>query len=313
MSIQADEFMSIQAKVGARSAKHTTERAPVGKIVNKAVTYILLIVLSFIFLLPLLWMLSTALKTLADVNTFPPVLIPHPLQWSNFVDALTKVPVPQFMANSIAYCLVALVGDILSSSLVAYAFAHVRFRYREIVFVCVLATMMVPYEVLIVPQFLLFRELGWIDTYLPLLVPTFFASPYLVFLLRQSFRSIPREIIEAARLDGASHLAIWWRVVLPLSKPALAAVAIFSFVFHWNDLTGPLIYLNTNEKYPISLGLTQYTASLGTTQWNLLMAASLVAILPCIIIFFFSQRYMVQGIIVSSIKTDEKGEANAAA
>ena len=302
--------MSIQAKI-----ENTGRRSPdVGKIANKAVTYLLLIVLSIVFLLPLLWMLSTALKTLADVNTFPPIIIPNPMQWSNFVDALTKVPVLQFMGNSVAYCIITLIGDILSSSLVAYAFAHVRFRYREVVFVCVLATMMVPYEVLIVPQFLLFRELGWIDTYLPLIVPTFFGSPYLIFLLRQSFRSIPREIVDAARLDGASHIAIWWRIILPLSKPALAAVAIFSFVFHWNDLTGPLIYLNTNEKYPISLGLTQYTASLGTTQWNLLMAASLVAILPCIIIFFFSQRYMVQGIMVSSVKTDERGEeTNAAA
>jgi multiple sugar transport system permease protein len=294
--------VKIETPRGHRATQATTRWR---KRIGLAVTYLLLVVLSIIFLLPILWMLSTALKSLAEVNTFPPILFPNPPLWANFVTALTQVPMFQFIGNSAAYSIVALIGDLLSSSLVAYAFAHVRFRHREIVFVCVLATMMVPYEVLIIPQFLLFRSLGWIDSYLPLIVPTFFGSPYLIFLLRQSFRSIPREIVEASRMDGASHLTIWWRVVLPLSKPALAAVAIFSFIFHWNDLTGPLIYLNTNEKFPLSLGLTQYTASIGVTEWNMLMAASLVAIIPCIVIFFCSQRYMVQGIVVTRVRTNE--------
>ncbi|GHO42986.1 carbohydrate ABC transporter permease [Ktedonospora formicarum] len=300
--------MAIQTNINTQRAEHPARAIQAwNRRIGKTVVYILLVLLSIIFAGPLLWMLSTSLKSLADVSVFPPIIFPNPPLWSNFVTALTQVPVFQFMGNSVAYCILALIGDLLSSSLVAYAFAHVRFRYREIVFVCVLATMMVPYEILIIPQFLTFRSLGWIDTYLPLIVPTFFGSPYLIFLLRQAFRSLPRELIEAAKLDGANHLTIWWRIVLPLSKPALAAVAIFSFIFHWNDLTGPLIYLNTNEKYPISLGLTQYTASLGQTQWNMLMAASLVAIIPCIVVFFFSQRYMVQGIVVARVKTDERG------
>ncbi|HEY3991513.1 MAG TPA: carbohydrate ABC transporter permease [Ktedonobacteraceae bacterium] len=298
--------MLAQVKAETQTAKRATVDASLWrKRIRQVVIYLLLIILSFIFLLPILWMISTALKSLANVNTFPPIIFPNPPQWSNFVTALTQVPMFQFIGNSAAYSIITLVGDLLSCSLVAYAFAHVRFRHREIIFVCVLATMMVPYEVLIIPQFLLFRTLGWIDTYLPLIIPTFFGSPYLIFLLRQSFRSIPREIVEAARLDGASHLAIWWRIILPLSKPALAAVAIFSFIFHWNDLTGPLIYLNANEKFPLSLGLTQYTASVGVTEWNMLMAASLVAIIPCVVIFFLSQRYMVQGIVVARVKANE--------
>ncbi len=299
--------MATQTRIESQPGIQIPNRTPrQGERIRQALMYLLLIVLSMIFLLPVFWMISTALKTLPAVNTFPPILIPSPPQWGNFVTALTQVPLVQFMANSAAYSIVTLIGDLLSSSLVAYAFAHVRFRHREIIFICVLATMMVPYEVLIVPQFLLFRSVGWIDTYLPLIVPTFFGSPYLIFLLRQSFRSLPREIIEAARLDGASHLMIWWRIVLPLSKPALAAVAIFSFIFHWNDLTGPLIYINANEKFPISLGLTQYTASIGVTEWNMLMAASLLAIIPCVVLFFFSQRYIVQGIVVSRVKSNEK-------
>ncbi|GCE09028.1 carbohydrate ABC transporter permease [Dictyobacter aurantiacus] len=275
------------------------KRALLRKRINKVIVYALLIFFAIIFLIPVAWMLSTALKSLADVSAFPPVIIPNPPLWSNFVTALTAVPVFQYMGNSAAYCLLTIIGDILSSSLVAYAFAHVRFKYREIVFIFVLATMMIPYEVLIIPQFLLFRSLGWIDTYLPLIVPTFFGSPYLIFLLRQAFRGISRDVVEAAKLDGANHLVIWWRIILPLSRPALAAVAIFSFMFHWNDLMGPLIYLNTNESYPISLGLSQYTAAYGTTAWNILMAAALVAVIPCVLVFFFSQRYIIQGIVVA--------------
>lgn len=283
-----------QTSYAARRSLHWLRRTGI---------YLLLILVSIAFLLPLLWMLSTALKTSSDVNAFPPVVLSNPPQWKNFATALTSVPMYQYMTNSLAYAAITIVGDILSSSLVAYAFAHVRFRYREIVFVCVLATMMIPGEVLLIPQFLLFRSLGWIDTYLPLIVPTFFGSPYLIFLLRQAFRSISREIIEAAKLDGANHIVIWWRIVLPLSKPALAAVAIFSFMFHWNDLTGPLIYLNTNEFFPVSLGLSQYTAAFGSTSWNMLMAASLAALIPCIVVFFFSQRYIIRGIVVTGARS----------
>lgn len=306
--------MAVQATTGIQVAPHSAPAVVIWrKRVSRTLIYLLLIVLALLFLSPLAWMLSTALKTEGDVSLFPPILVSNPPQWANFVTALTKVPIPQYMANTTLYCAITIVGDLLSSSLVAYAFAHVRFRHREVIFILVLATMMIPYQVLIIPQFLLFRSLGWIDTYLPLIVPAFFGSPFLIFLLRQAFRSLPRELIEAARLDGANHIVIWWRIILPLSKPALAAVAIFSFMYHWNDLVGPLIYLNTNEEYPISLGLAQYTAAYGATQWNMLMAASLVALIPCIVVFFFSQRYMVQGIAVTKVRSEERERANAVA
>lgn len=303
--------MAVRAKVLlpgiSQVATTTPRRANVWR--NRfyqALTYLALILLSLMFLMPLGWMLSTALKSLADVSAFPPIIIPNPPLWSNFVHAVTAVPVFQYMGNSAVYCIITIFGDLLSSSLVAYAFAHVRFRYREAVFLCVLATMMIPYEVQIIPQFILFRSLGWVDTYLPLIVPTFFGSPYLIFLLRQSFRGISTEVVEAAKLDGANHLTIWWRIVMPLARPALAAVAIFSFMFHWNDLIGPLIYLNTNDLYPISLGLAQYTAAYGGTQWNMLMAASIIAVVPCILVFFFFQRYMIQGIVISNVRTENE-------
>lgn len=291
----------LQAKATTAVSTRTRTAGPKKRreLVANILVYALLIPLSLTFLAPLLWMLSTALKSLGDVNAFPPILIPNPPLWSNFAKALTAVPMFLYMQNSAFYCAFTLIGDVLSSSLVAYAFAHVRFRYREAVFICVLATMMVPYEVQLIPQFILFRSLGWVNTYLPLIVPTFFASPFLIFLLRQSFRSIHHEVIEAAKLDGASHLMIWWRIVLPLSRPALGAVAIFSFMYHWNDFVGPLVYLNTNELYPASLGLQQYTAAYGGTAWNMLMAASLAVVIPCILVFFFAQRYMVQGIVTT--------------
>ncbi len=268
----------------------------------RMLTYTLLILLSLIFLAPIGWMFSTALKTLGDVARFPPALIPSPVVWSNFATAVTAVPFLQYMANSTAYVALALIGDVFSSAFIAYGFACLRFRYREAIFLCVLMTMMVPYEVQLLPQFILFKGLGWINTYLPLIVPTFFGSPYLIFLLRQAFRAIPRELLEAARIDGAGYLMIWWRFILPLSKPALAAVAIFSFMFHWNDFTGPLVYLNSNELYPVSLGLAQYTAAYGGTLWNLLMAASLVAVLPCVVIFFIAQRQLIANILIGGAR-----------
>jgi multiple sugar transport system permease protein len=196
-------------------------------------------------------------------------------------------------------CFFCLIGDVLASAFIAYAFSCIRFRRRDAIFLLVLATMMVPGEIRLIPQFILFKSLGWINTFLPLIVPTYFGSPYLIFLFRQSFRNIPRELLEVARLDGCSHFGIWWRIVLPLSKPALATVAIFSFMFHWNDFTAPLVYLNSNDLYPISLGLSQYTAAYGGTAWNMLMAASLVAVLPCIVVFFLAQRYIVQSVAIS--------------
>lgn len=306
--------MAVQER---RRSEQGVARVPVQKVqrvlarkrqLSTGSTYILLIALAILFIAPAGWMLSTALKSQSDVSSFPPSIIPNPALWSNFAAALTVVPFFQFMWNTCLIVFFTLIGDVFSSAFVAYGFAFLRFRYREVLFFLVLATMMVPYEVLLIPQFILFKNLGWINTYLPLIVPTYFGSPFLIFLLRQAFRSISRELVDAARLDGANHFVIWWRIVLPLSRPALAAVAIFSFMFHWNDLIGPLVYLNSTDLYPISLGLAQYTAAYGQTLWNFLMAASLVAVLPCLLIFFFFQRYLVQSILVSGTRSLRESE-----
>ncbi len=258
--------------------------------------------LALTFMLPLLWMLATALKDSGDVMQMPPSFVPRPALWSNFSTALTVVPFIGYLKNSALYTLFSLIGDVGSSCMIAYAFARIRSRWSSPLFLLVLATLMIPYQVQMIPQFILFKKLGWLNTYLPLVVPTYFGSSFLIFLLRQFFRSIPPELDEAARVDGANHLIILWRIIAPLSTPALATVAIFSFMYHWNDYLGPLIYLNTNDLYPASLGLAQYTASYGGTQWNYLMAASLVALLPCLVVFFIGQRYFVQGVTLSGIK-----------
>jgi multiple sugar transport system permease protein len=271
-------------------------------LVAGSIQHLLVLLLAAIFIVPLLWMLSTALKGAGDVMQMPPSFIPNPALWQNFGTALTAVPFWQYLGNSGLYTGFSLVGDILSSSMIAYAFARLYSRWSGPLFLLVLATLMIPYQVLMIPQFILFKQLGWLNTYLPLIVPTYFGSSFLIFLLRQFFRGIPRDFDDAAKVDGASHLVIFWRIILPLSKPALASVAIFSFMYHWNDYLGPLIYLNSNDLYPTSLGLAQYTASYGATEWNYLMAASLVTLLPCLVVFFIGQRYFVQGITLSGVK-----------
>jgi multiple sugar transport system permease protein len=271
-------------------------------LVASIIEHIVIIALSCVFLMPLLWMLSTALKSTGDTMALPPVFVPSSPDWSNFSTALTNVPYFQYLKNTTIYTGVTLVGDVVSSALVAYAFARLPSRWSGPLFVLVLATMMVPYQVIMIPQFLLFKQLNWLNTYLPLVVPTYFGSPFLIFLLRQFFRSIPRDLDDAAKVDGAGHLVIFTRIILPLSKPALAAVAIFSFMYHWNDYLGPLIYLNDNDLYPASLGLADYTATYGGTQWNYLMAASLVTLLPCLVVFFVGQRFFIQGVTLSGIK-----------
>lgn len=256
-----------------------------------------------VVLLPVVWMLSTSLKTKFTVLKFPPEWIPADPQWHNYYDALTFMPFHLFFKNTIVYSVLTMFGEVFSCSLVAYGFARLRAPGRNALFLLVLGTMMLPYQVTMIPQFVLFtRILGWKDSWLPLIVPTFFGSAYLIFLLRQFYLSIHQDLIDAARIDGCSFFGVWWRIFLPLSRPALTAVAILSFTYHWNDYLGPLIYINSQPKWPVSLGLAGFTASYGGTPWHLLMAASVVAVLPLIIIFFFLQRYFIQGIVITGVK-----------
>lgn len=288
------------AALGFPSGKART-KGRIGTRVRKLITYVLLIGTSICFLTPFAWLVISSLKPNDEIFVFPPTWWPRPVEWSNYVQALTSQPFGRYALNSLLIAFVNVVGNLVSNSIVAYGFARFRFPGRRVLFMILLATMMVPSQVLLVPQFILFHELGWINTFLPLTVPSFFGSAFYVFLLRQFFMTIPVELEEAARIDGAGPLRIFFSVVLPLIRPALTAVAIFSFQGAWNDFLTPLIYLSDPSKFTLQLGLAQFQGSFHT-DWNLIMAASVVVMLPMAIIFFAAQRYFVQGITMTGTK-----------
>jgi multiple sugar transport system permease protein len=266
------------------------------------VAFVLATLGALVIMMPVLWMVSTSFKTLGQTMIFPPRWIPDPIVWQNYPKALTFLPFATFTKNTLVYSFWAVVGETFTSSLVAFAFARLRARGSNLLFILVLSTMMVPAQVTMIPQYIIFTNLKWTDSLRPLIVPALFGSPYLIFLLRQFYRTIPRDMDDAARIDGCSWFGTYWRIMVPMSMPALTTVAILSFMWHWNDFMGPLIYINTKENYTISMGLSRFIAQYGATPWNLLMAASLVTVLPCVLIFFFMQRYFIQGIVISGVK-----------
>ena len=270
--------------------------------VTRALATIIASLGSIVILFPVAWMLSTSLKTKFGAVQLPPQWIPTDPQWHNYVDALTHNPFHIYLQNTIFYAGVGVIATILSNSFIAYGFARLRAPGRDKIFLLVLATMMLPYPVTLIPTYILFAKLHWLNSYKPLLVPAFFGSAYNIFLLRQFYRGIPREMDDAARIDGCGYFSIWWRIILPLSKPALAAVAIMDFMWRWNNFLGPLLYLDQREKYTLSLGLQMFRAPFGGTYMHWLMGASLVTVLPCIIVFFTTQRYFIQGIVITGLK-----------
>lgn len=268
--------------------------------------YALLVLLSLVFLLPLIWMASTSLKDDPQVYRVPPVWIPSPMRWRNYPEALTSLPFDLFFLNTMQYAIPSTFGTLVASILPAYGFSRIRWRERDVLFFICLATMMIPFQVTMIPLFVIFKAFGWINTYLPLIVPSFFGSAYFIFMLRQFFLTIPQELSDAARMDGCSELGILLRIILPLSKPALAVVALFQFMWAWNDYFGPLIFLNQVSKFPIALGLQQLRATYhSATQrlvWPYLMAASTAVVLPILFLFFFTQRTFIEGITVTGMK-----------
>ena len=256
---------------------------------------------ALLFLIPFLWMISSSLKPNYQIFAVPPQWIPNPPQWNNYTEALTTLPFDRYMVNTAIITGLTIVGHVLSCTLIAYAFARLRAPGRDVLFLVVLATMMLPYPVTMVPLYVLFKQLGWINTFLPLTVPAFFGSAFYIFLLRQFFLTIPPDFEDAATIDGANTLQILWRVILPLSMPAVATVAIFTFQAAWNDFLAPLIYLQKPDLYTVTLGL-QFFRSTYTTNWAYLMAASLVTSLPVIVVFFLAQRYFIEGITLSGVK-----------
>jgi len=267
----------------------------------KPMPYILLILGSIVSLVPFLWMLGTSFKDAANVFLDPPQVWPKPWLWSNYQQAFQKLPFAIYTLNTVQITAISMFGQILSCSLVAFGFARMRFPGRDKLFIVLLATMMLPAQVTMIPVFKIFATLGWYDTFKPLTVPAFFGSAFFIFLLRQYYMTVPHEMDEAARIDGASTWQIYSQVLLPQIKPALATVAIFSFMANWNDFLGPLIYLDSPAKRTLALGLYAFQGQY-STDWNYLMAASAVVMLPLLILFFIGQKYFIQGVVISGVK-----------
>jgi multiple sugar transport system permease protein len=275
-----------------------------GRAVTRGVLfYLLMLVLALIFVLPLIFMLSTSVKNDAQTYHVPPIWLPIPMRFANYPEALRAQPFGLFFLNSFRYAILSVVGQILACALSAYGFARLRWKGRNILFAICLGTMMIPYQVTMVPLFLTFKHLGWINSYKPLIVPAFFGSAYSIFLLRQFFLSIPQELSEAARIDGASELGILTRIILPLAKPALAVVGLFTFMGAWDNYLGPLIYINDQSLYPVALGLQLFRSDfVEKLAWPYLMAATTVTIIPVVVLFYVTQKTLVEGISITGIK-----------
>jgi ABC-type glycerol-3-phosphate transport system permease component len=271
-------------------------------------SYLFVSVLALVFAAPFIWMLSMSLQGPTQYTNYPPEWIPNPFIWKNYWNAMTypQRPFHVFFRNSIWYTFVATLGTTLSSSFVAYGFARLSFRWRDGLFVLVLSTMMLPAQVTLIPQYIIFNKLNWIDSLKPLLIPTWFGSAFHIFLLRQFFLTIPRELDEAAILDGCDYFKIWWRIIMPLAKPAVVTVVAFNIVGTWNNFMGPLIYLNSTDKLTVAVGLSLFRQMAGgtggVTPFGEIMAASVTTLLPMLILFLAAQRYFVTGIAMTGLK-----------
>jgi ABC-type glycerol-3-phosphate transport system permease component len=297
-----EEARTIAAPRARRRQRSTAE------IALSALKYTLLIILTATWFFPFYWMFSSALKDDPQVYTIPPVLFPSPMYWNNFADAWAKNNFTLFAFNSLVlYALPATILTVVSSGLVAYGFSRIKWPGRDILFYVCLITIMLPWQVTMVPLFITFKNLGWLNSYLPLVIPNLFGNAFFIFLLRQFFLTLPEELSDAARIDGAGEFGIMWRIILPLTVPALAVVALFRFLGAWNDFLGPLIYLNKEELYPLALGINRLRNNLSATgtqelAYPYLMAVSTIVVSPILLLFFFAQRTFIEGISVTGIK-----------
>lgn len=269
--------------------------------VTQVVIYALLAIAAYLVSIPFVWMISTSLKPSRQIFTWPIEWIPRPFTWRNYPEALALRPFWLWTKNTLYVACMAVIGNCFSSVVVGYAFSRLRWRGRDIMFVIMLATMMLPEQVTMIPQFIIFSKLGWVNTFLPLFAPTFFGAGYNIFLMRQFMMTLPDGLDDAAKLDGCGYLAILVRIILPQVMPAVGFVAITTFRARWNNFMRPLIYLNTPSKFTLPLGLRSYRSEFAV-EWSYLMAASVVALLPVLIVFFIGQRYFIQGIVFTGIE-----------
>ena len=284
----------------ARRARVRAERY---RLTENVGVFLVLALMALVMGSPLLWMISTSLKPEIDVLRFPPQWIPDPAAWENYPRALQQMRFAHFLRNSLIITVGGMAGVLFSSAVVGYGFARLHFPGKTFLFIVVVSTMMLPPQVTIIPQFILFRELGWINTFLPIIVPAFLGqSAFSIFLMRQFYLSLPREYEDAARVDGANTFRVFWHIMLPLAWPGLLTIAIFSFMFYWNDFLQPLIYLTSTQNWPLSLGLTLFRDRFAVPQWSLIMAASLMTLAPCLLLFFFTQRFLIRGVVIGGVQ-----------
>jgi len=293
----------VAAAATTRSGSGFWQRRATIRRFEKATAYVLVTFLGILYAIPFLWMVSTSLKPPWDLDNVPPNWIPTTVQIQHYPSALHKEGryFPLFFRNTLVYVLLSVFGQLLSCTLVAYGFARIPFKGNRFLFTLVLSTMMLPAQVLLIPQYLLFKQLGWLDSLLPLVVPQYFGTAFYIFLLRQFFMTIPRELDEAALVDGANHLDIYWRILLPLCRPILITVFALSFVAHWNDFFGPLIYLNSPKQMTMAVGLLFFKGDKDSLI-HLLLAASTITLLPIVAVFMAAQRYFVQSIMMTGLK-----------
>lgn len=272
------------------------------KKISKSIIYIILFFISFVCLVPFYWIIRSSLMDMSQIFTMPPIWIPKPIKFSNYKEALTMLPFGRYFLNTLFVVVFTVLGTVITSSLCAYSFSRIEWKGRDTVFGILLTAMMIPFAVTLIPTFIGWQKLGVVNSYAPLIVPAWFGGGvFNVFLLRQFFRTIPKELDEAARIDGAGHFTIYSKIIIPLSKPSLIVVSLFSFMGSWNDFLGPLVYLNDGDKFTLSLGLMQFQG-MYSAQWQYMMAAATVVLVPIVIIFFIGQKYFIEGISMSGMK-----------
>jgi multiple sugar transport system permease protein len=301
----ASAAAALDATRATRAAPRAAGRATPGGVLAGLAKHAALWLFSFFFVLPLFWMITTSLKTQAQVVRIPIQWIPNPVYWQNYLNAFFRdpnQPLLVYLWNTVYVAALTTIGAVVSNTLVAYGFARLRWPGRDLIFGLVIATMLIPFPVVMIPLYLIWNALGAMNTYYPLIIPAWLASPFSIFLLRQFFLGIPQELSESARIDGASELRILWNVVIPLARPALAVVALFQFIASWGDFLGPLIFLQEKQLFTIAIGLRNMQNAYGLSNFGEIMAASFVTMLPIVVIFFLAQRTFIQGIALTGLK-----------
>lgn len=269
----------------------------------RPLTHLVLMAGGLLMLIPFFWLISSSLKAPHEIYVFPPQWIPNPVHWSNYQEVFAVVPVLGYALNTLIVTILGTAGIVISSALAAYSFARLRFQGRDLLFAAILATLMLPFAVTMIPTYILFSRLGWVGTFLPLIVPDWFGAPITIFLLRQFFRTIPMELEDAARIDGASRPRIFWTIMLPLARPAITVVTVLAVLGHWNDFLGPLIYLKKREMYTLALGLNALQYFEGGLDWtHYVMVLATLMVVPVVIIYFLAQRALVEGIVLTGLK-----------